>query len=388
MEDNLLDRNSNLNLSGFDDSIISDIEEPNGRDSDNILLKTNSKLDKRKQNNYNQNNIDILSPDAIMFNKKNKSDERVMIEDIFSDKFEIPMSIPSKFSISKMGRQFIYESKTNSNIINYKIDSRKFGLSRNTQISTYLLSLFIFSEFLNLEEIENDKRLKVIFLKKNKTQKKFIIEDNISFLKILEMPEDTVNDFDLFINGINGFLSEKDYLNIQKKNKKTLISAYALITLIILLLMGIFAAMYFTIKDINEKKDFFFGECILLVILIIGLIIKIIDAKNLKILFMFYELRYLILNYNRFYEYIEIWNKNLFENYKITVSIPISLNYIMFNLDPYQNIEIKHLDLNWMKKKFYKSQNALFKNEKEEKLFNAINQNISILKRRNSLVIN
>ena len=60
----------------------------------------------------------------------------------------------------------------------------------------------------------------------------------------------------------------------------------------------------------------------------------------------------------------------------------------MFNLNPYQNIEIKHLDLNWMKKKFYKSQNEIFKNEKEAKLFKTINQNVIVLKNRNSLSIN
>ena len=36
------------------------------------------------------------------------------------------------------------------------------------------------------------------------------------------MPEHTVNDFDMFINGKNGFLVEKDYLNIQKKIKTKL----------------------------------------------------------------------------------------------------------------------------------------------------------------------
>ena len=118
------------------------------------------------------------------------------------------------------------------------------------------------------------------------------------------------------------------------------------------------------------------------------LIYKIIDVNNLKILLIFYELRYLIINYNRYCQHIELWNKNLFENYKIAISIPISLNYIMFNLNPYQNIEIKHLDLNWMKKKFYKSQNEIFKNEKEAKLFKTINQNVIVLKNRNSLSIN
>ena len=75
------------------------------------------------------------------------------------------------------------------------------------------------------------------------------------------------------------------------------------------------------------------------------LVIKIIDAKNLKILFIFYDLRYLLINYNKINDHIEAWNQNLFENYRIRVSVPISINYIMFNLNPYQNIEIKHHDI-------------------------------------------
>ena len=41
-----------------------------------------------------------------------------------------------------------------------------------------------------------------------------------------------------------------------------------------------------------------------------------------------------------------------------------------------------------MKKKFYKSQLDIFRTEKDAKLFNIINQNIIVLKKRNSLVVN
>ena len=118
------------------------------------------------------------------------------------------------------------------------------------------------------------------------------------------------------------------------------------------------------------------------------LVIKIIDAKNLKILFIFYDLRYLLINYNKINDHIEAWNQNLFENYRIRVSVPISINYIMFNLNPYQNIEIKHHDMDWLKKKYYKSQNDLFKTEKEEKLFHLIKRSLFQNKERLSLSIN
>ena len=128
-------------------------------------------------------------------------------------------------------------------------------------------------------------------------------------------------------------------------------------------------SLYLTNKQLDDgKKKTLISilEVILLVIFLVLLIFKIIDVNNLKILLIFYELRYLIINYNRYCQHIELWNKNLFENYKVAISIPISLNYIMFNLNSYQNIEIKHLDLNWMKKNFINLQMKFLKLKKKQ----------------------
>ena len=70
------------------------------------------------------------------------------------------------------------------------------------------------------------------------------------------------------------------------------------------------------------------------------------------------------MNYNRFNDYIEEWNKTFFENKKIRASVPISVNYIMFNLDPYQDIEIKHLDMKWFIQSVYKDRKTIA-NDKE-----------------------
>ena len=72
----------------------------------------------------------------------------------------------------------------------------------------------------------------------------------------------------------------------------------------------------------------------------------------------------MLINYSRFNEYIEEWNKNFFENLKIRVTIPISLKYLMFNLDPFQDIEIKHLDMKWFIDKAYKGNKSMI-NDKE-----------------------
>ena len=401
MNDRFIDygNNINLNVSGFnDDSLISDADD-NNRDVNNFLLKSmtakslGNSMNKPlvNQNNSIQNNDreGINSIDGINTNSKNRNFTEVMMEDLFSNLYTIPLNRPSKFSSSRMGHKFTYES--NSKITSYKIDNIKFGLSKNSEIITYLISLFIFSEFLNLEEIEKDKRFKVRFIKQNQIHKQFIIEDKKSLLNSLDIPTDKSNDFDMFLNGINVFLKEDEYINLQKKNKKKMVSVYFLIILIIVLILGTMVAIYFTLISSANKTTkiiILILESLLIIIFTLGLVIKIIDANNFKLLFIYYDLRYLLINFNKINDHIEEWNKNLFENYKIRVSMPISLNYIMFNLNPYQNIEIKHLNMDWLKKKYYKSQNDIFKSEKDKQLFNIIKQNVFYDKERLSLSIN
>jgi hypothetical protein len=380
MNDNLLGSNLNLNESGFnDDSILSDGDD-NARDDTNFLLKSNtnnqSVIDKAlstKDNNKKNfsGEFEVLNPGDDLLNNDNRNSSEPMVEDLFSNNYIIPLNRPHKFSISKMGHQFIFES--NSKVYTYKIEKKKFALSKNSQITTYLLSLFIFSEFLNLNELEKDNRFKVSFLKRNPQQKKFIVDDVNSVLTSLEIPLDKSSDFKSFINGINNFLTEQEFLNIQVKNKNKLFWVYLVMVAFILGLLGMIGLNILSyMKEISILVLIL--EFVVDLFFIIGLIIKIVEAYNLKILFIYNDLKYLILKYNKIYEFVERWNSNLFENYKIRATVPISLNYIMFNLNPYQDVEIKHLDMNEMKRRFYKSQGEVFKTPAESAFFNAIKQ--------------
>lgn len=370
--------NVNLNESGFnDDSILSDGDD-NVRDDTNFLLKSNtnnqSVIDKalslKESNNKGMSGeFEILNPGEVFLNNNRYSSEP-MIEDVFSSNYKIPLNRPHKFSVSKMGHQFIFES--NSKVYTYKIEKKKFALSRNSQITTYLLSLFVFSEFLNLNELEKDNRFKVYFLKRNPQLKKFIVEDGNSVLTSLDIPLDRANDFKSFIKGINRFLNEQEFLIIQLKNKKKLIWVYLIMTLFILGILAMGALFYLSYKKVHPALIGI--EVAITIFFIIGLIMKIIEAYNLKILFIYNDLRYLILKYNKIYEFVEGWNTSLFENYKIRATVPISLNYIMFNLNPYQDIEIKHLNMDEIKKRFYKTQGEVFKTPGELNFFNAIKQ--------------
>ena len=406
--------NAQLNVSGFnDDSMISDEDDLRSRVNSNFLIKSSlsinedkdkdSDKDKNKGSNKDndkdinldiyghsnsiQSNFEILSPDGIDINNPGNDYKNVVFEELFSNAYMIPTNRPSKYSTSRMSYQFIYESK--SKIKSYKIESKKFGYSKSSNIITYLLNLFIFSEFTNLEEIEKDKRIKVIFLKKNYKDKKFSVHNINAILNSLEMPNDKANDFENFIKGINNYLSETEYLNIQNKKRNKMIFVYAIIVIISLLIISIGAIMYIMVKKGFENIALFvILLSIVLIIFILGLIYKIIDAINLKLLFFYYDLKYLLLNYNKIYSYIESWNNNLFDYYKIRAIAPISLNYIMFNLNPYQNIEIKHLDMEWLKKKFYKSPKDIFRKEKERKSYNIIKENMIPNHIKTSLSIN
>jgi hypothetical protein len=380
MNDNLLGNNLNLNESGFnDDSMLSDGDD-NVRDDTNFLLKSNTNnqsiIDKAYSNKERNNKsisgeFEILNPGDDLLNYNNRNSSEPMVEDVFSNNYIIPLNRPHKFSISKMGHQFIFES--NSRVYTYKIEKKKFALSKNSQICTYLLSLFVFSEFLNLNELEKDNRFKVIFLKRNPQQKKFIIDDVNSELTSLEIPLDKSNEFKAFISGINNFLTEEEFLSIQVKNKKKLFWVYLVMVTFIIGILAMAGLIYLSYLKENEVYLLVL-EGLVELIFIVGLIMKIVDAYNLKILFIYYDLKYLILNYNKVYEYVERWNTNLFENYRIRATVPISLNYIMFNLNPYQDIEIKHLDMNEIKKRFYKAQGEVFKTPAEQAFFNAIKQ--------------
>ena len=154
MNDRLVDGNNiNLNVSGFyDDSMISDADD-NRDEKNNFLLKSmtakslgnsmNKPIINQKNSVPNNDSPGINNPDGIITNAKNRNFTEVMMEDLFSNLYAIPLNRPSKFSTSRMGHKFTYES--NSKITSYKIDNIKFGLSKNSEIITYLISLFIFS---------------------------------------------------------------------------------------------------------------------------------------------------------------------------------------------------------------------------------------------------
>ena len=337
----------------------------NSKDSINEEEEENIKT---KETNELKTNLLIQEDDSIFFNFKDKLSKLSNTDDILRDTIKISMKRNNRFNTSRLARTFIYEDiGKNSHSI---LKSQKFGTSKTNHIITYFLNLYIFSEFINFNNLEKDSRFKVYFIPKNNSKEKFILNNNIeSILSHLNIKSKNSEQFTSFINGLNGLLNDKEYNDIKKSNKKYSICLYIVLIILLLLISGISFAFYYFYQFIFEQEDLIKYSIIASsgVIALILFIILIFQIKKLcrKNLFINYKkLNYMLMNYNRFNDYIEEWNKTFFENNKIRASVPISLNYIMFNLDPYQDIEIKHLDMKWFIESVYKDRKTIA-NDKE-----------------------
>ena len=378
---NITKNNSNsFNISKKEtDSNIDKLKIENNDNEDNVISTKsfNSKGSinaedeenlKTKETNELNTNLLIQEDDSIFFNFKDKLSKLSNADDILRDTIKISMKRNNRFNTSRLARTFIYEDiGKNSHSI---LKSQKFGTSKTNHIITYFLNLYIFSEFINFNNLEKDSRFKVYFIPKNNSKEKFILNNNIeSILTHLNIKSKYSEQFTSFINGLNGLLNDKEYNDIQKSNKKYSICLYIVLIILLLLISGISFAFYYFYQFIFEQEDLIKYSIIASsgVIALILFIILIFQIKKLcrKNLFISYKkLNYMLMNYNRFNDYIEEWNKTFFENNKIRASVPISLNYIMFNLDPYQDIEIKHLDMKWFIESVYKDRKTIA-NDKE-----------------------
>ncbi len=130
MNDNLMGQNFNLNESGFNDDSLSDGED-NHEEDVNFLIKSNannqSMIEKAltAKENKNKNmagDFELINPEGNIYNNNNRFLSEPLVEDVFSNNYIIPLNRPHKFSISKMGHQFIFESTLK--VSTYKIEKK------------------------------------------------------------------------------------------------------------------------------------------------------------------------------------------------------------------------------------------------------------------------
>ena len=362
---NITDKNNNDNNFEDNNIIIKTTKNSiNSEDEENLKIK-NIIIGNNQENNELNKNLIISSDDNLIFSFKNKLSKLSSTDDILRDTIKLSMNKSNKFNTSKLARIFTYEENGKNN--NYILKSKKFGMTKNNNIITYILNLYIFSEFTNFNKIEKDSRVKLYFLPLSENRFDPNVEE---FLNRLKIENDKAGQFRAFINGLNELLNDKEYNDIQKTNKKNTIFLYISIIFIFLLILvfifyflDFFVFNFFTsiISQLYTKIQYSINITagIITIILIILLTLQLIKLRKNHLNIIYNNLNYMLINYTRFNEYIEKWNKNFFEESKIRTSIPISINYIMFNLDPYQDIEIKDLDMKWFIEIVYKDKKSL-----------------------------
>ena len=356
--------NNNIITSSTAENVKSSINSENEDNIQIIQIKNKDIININSNSNELSTNLLQTGDDNILFNFKNKLSKISSTDEIFRDTIKISMNRLNKFNKSKLARVFTYEESGKNK--HYSLKSKKFGISKNKNVITYILNLYIFSEFINFTALEKDTRFKIYFIP---------ISDNlftcnvVYVLNKLKINNDKSDQFIAFINGINELLKDKEYQDIQKNNKKFKINLFAIATFIFILICGIIFSFYYFLSFILAQENLtkyliISSSGIIVLLLIILLFFKIVKLCKSNLYAEYNNLNYMLINYSRFSDYIEDWNKNFFENLKIRVNIPISMKYLMFNVDPFQDIEIKHLDMKWFIDKAYQDKKSMI-NDKE-----------------------
>ena len=182
----------NQTISSFNDSISEENE-------DNKIKKDNDVIIKRITGFQNSSlNLEVENEHINNLEELNYNDEIKEI-DILDKSYEIPLNM-FRYPNSK---EIIFEDdEKNTQVIILK--SKKFCIRKSPIIETFLVNLFIFSEFVDPFSLEKNNQIKVIIVKKNNKENKYII-DLKTILHKLKLNEENNNNFIQFFNEINKF---------------------------------------------------------------------------------------------------------------------------------------------------------------------------------------
>lgn len=229
----------------------------------------------------------------------------------------------------------------------YTNEKGTFGYIRCQLITTFFFGSLNFSQFTNPYLIENDPRYDLKFLYKgNNTDcegNSFSLYDEFSLNNI------SVKELKNFLHALNKFFQDSKYISLTKsfQIRKTMFNIlYYFLWLIMLCIIG-FAAYYLYSNRVNNfvtLKTIFWiiiGCCIGGVILIIiGLVFIHFKLNRMKMLLIEKETILRIKDYKAIYQFIDDWNSKLFSLHKISMWIPITLCYVMFNMSKHESIQL------------------------------------------------
>ena len=359
----------NQTISSFNDSISEENE-------DNKIKKDNDVIIKRITGFQNSSlNLEVENEHINNLEELNYNDEIKEI-DILDKSYEIPLNM-FRYPNSK---EIIFEDdEKNTQVIILK--SKKFCIRKSPIIETFLVNLFIFSEFVDPFSLEKNNQIKVIIVKKNNKENKYII-DLKTILHKLKLNEENNNDFIQFFNGINQFFESENFQNMKSTNFKFKLKIYSII--FISIITSIFSLIPIFILSI--PKLYFFILISLIILCILLLICYFEQYKHMDLYLLYNELDYFLKSYNSVSSYVEDYNNNIFSHINIRATVPVSFNYIMFNKEPEKVIEIKHFDMINFKRNFYPNVKEISNNEILIKQFNELRANTTISGGINSFI--
>ena len=363
--------NNNQSVSSFNDSI----SEEN---DNNIIKKDNEDIIIKRVTGF-QNSSLTLEVENEQNNKLeefNNNDEINEI-DILDKSYEIPLNM---FRYPNNSKEIIFEDdEKNSEII--LLNSKKFCIRKSPIIETFLVNLFIFSEFVDPFSIEKNNQINVIFVKKNNKENKYIIDLN-TILHKLKLNDENNNDFVEFFKGINLFFENESFQNMKSTNLKFKLKIYFII--LTSSITTIFSIIQLFILSLSILYYFILISLIILCILLLFCYFE--QYKHMDLYLLYNELDYYLKSYNSISSYVEDYNTKIFSHINIRATVPVSFNYIMFNKEPEKVIEIKHFDMIYIKRYFYPNVKEIKNNETLIKQFIELRGNTTISEGINSYV--
>ena len=280
-----------------------------------------------------------------------------ILKETFMEQQTSRLQLSGAYAIFKSQIENNYNKKIIESTIEFKdmktleiktLKRKKFAYCRNDLITTYHVRNNCFSQFTYPKTIEQDKQVDVFVLERNKKKDKFICEDInniISELGITKKVNELSTNITLFLDNINNIFLNKSYINTKQKifcwNLFCYVLLFCLIACCCLLIVSLFFKVVFSQEFILDSQNILIALICLVCILIFLLIYYI---STLSLLKQFKLIDYMLLRYKNNVQLVESWNKSVFYQSNVIVSIPVSVDYILFNKNPKQDIVITNIE--------------------------------------------
>ena len=266
-------------------------------------------------------NISNISKPSIVDNNIIITDDQMVVSPVYKRKLTFVSEGPIKSSGITKSNFFLYQS---DNILTIVYNDKKYS---------------------QLISFPQSKEMELYFIQKNKSNDVF--EYNINeVLGNIYMNIGNVNtnknNVDSFLQGMNEFFRKDKYVSITHKNCCTKFWFVMLISMMILFICGM---MLYVIQKKDETSLLMISVVIGVgVVLCGGVVLAVLNWNKVFTGLKYNVIKYLIENAHEYNKYIDDWNKSIFTSNGVNVSIPITLDYIMFNLNREVEIAIENID--------------------------------------------